>query len=248
MEKALAQLGRSWAVAKKDIRTYYFKGPVLIFGVLFPLFLFLAFYIGRNLPAASLVPGMLGMTLFFTATSVGPVIAPWETRMRTLERLVSAPISLSAIILGDIIAAFAFGLLISLVPLLIGVSLGISAIHPLILGVSLILASLCFSAFGLLLSAIPTDTPSNVMMFSTLLKFPLIFISGVFVPLEGMPSWGRALSTISPLTYFTDLMRYSLQEANYYPPSFDLSILLAFTVLLLFAAVRFHSLSLPKRF
>jgi ABC-2 type transport system permease protein len=33
-----SQLKRSLAVAEKDIRIYYLKGPVLIFGILFPMF------------------------------------------------------------------------------------------------------------------------------------------------------------------------------------------------------------------
>jgi len=39
------------------------------------------------------------------------------------------------------------------------------------------------------------------MMPSTLLCWPLMFISGVFVPLEEMSPWVRAVSYISPLTY-----------------------------------------------
>ena len=34
--------GKVWAIIKKDIQLYYFKGPVVIFGVLSPLFLFLS--------------------------------------------------------------------------------------------------------------------------------------------------------------------------------------------------------------
>ena len=40
---ALQQLRRSLAIARKDIRIYYSKGPVVIFGLLFPVFLFLSF-------------------------------------------------------------------------------------------------------------------------------------------------------------------------------------------------------------
>jgi len=244
----IIQLKRAWAVAKKDIRIYYFKGPVLIFGLLFPLFLFLAFYIGRDLSADFLIPGLIGMALFFTATSVGPVIFPWETRMRTLERLVSAPIGLGAILLGDVLASLIFGILISLVPLLIGFPLGVEVRHPATFAGSLILAALCFSSFGVLLSAPPTDVPANVMMLSSLVKFPLIFISGIFVPLERLPAWGRALAFVSPLTYFTDLMKYSLGNTRYLPVALDLIAMGAFTVFFLGAAIGLHGRSLPRRF
>jgi ABC-2 type transport system permease protein len=79
------QLRRSWAIAKKDIRIYYIKGPVLIFGVFMPLFMFLAFLMGsRQLPLSFLISGLVGMTLFFTATAVSPAIFPWEGSARTL--------------------------------------------------------------------------------------------------------------------------------------------------------------------
>jgi len=65
-----------WAITEKDILMYYSKGPVVIFGVLFPVFLLLAFYVGRELPALFLIPGLLSMTLFFTATPSPPAIAP----------------------------------------------------------------------------------------------------------------------------------------------------------------------------
>jgi ABC-2 type transport system permease protein len=55
------QVRRAWAIAKKDIRIYYFKGPVLIFGIFMPVFLFLAFFMGsRQLPLSFLISGLVG--------------------------------------------------------------------------------------------------------------------------------------------------------------------------------------------
>ena len=58
-----SQLRRSLAVTEKDIRIYYLKGPVLIFGILFPMFLFLAFSVGRSIPLDIMISGLLSMTL-----------------------------------------------------------------------------------------------------------------------------------------------------------------------------------------
>ena len=41
------QLRRAIVVAKKNILIYYIKGPVVIFGLLIPLFLLLAFMVGN---------------------------------------------------------------------------------------------------------------------------------------------------------------------------------------------------------
>ncbi len=245
--KVLEQLRRSLAVAKKDLRVYFLKGPTIIFGLLLPSFLFVAFAIGRDLSTTFLLPGLLGMTLFFTTSAVGPVIAPWETRMRTLERLVSTPIALWGIILGDIIASFTFGLFVTGVVLLVGVGV----LGPHIMTVSLltgtVLAAFCFSSLGLLLSSPPTNDPSRIMMLSTLVKFPLFLISGIFIPLAEMNT-ARVISYISPLTYYVDLSRFSVQKTNYFDPAVNLAALFGFTVLLCVAAMILHKRSLTKRF
>jgi ABC-2 type transport system permease protein len=247
IDESFEQMKRSITIAKKDVLIYYLKGPVIIFGILIPLFLFLAFYIGRDLQRSFLISGLISMTLFFTTTAIGPVAAPWETMMKTLERLASSPIYISTILVGDILASLVFGIVISSVPLMIGISIGVSITHPFIFVLSLVLAAFCFSAMGLLFSATPTSTPSTVMMLSALVKFPLIFISGIFIPVEELPAWGRIIASASPLTYFTDLMRYSLGGSGYYPLSLSLIILLLFTIGFIIIAIKLHEKSLPKR-
>ena len=242
------QFKRSFAIVKKNIRIYYSKGPVVIFGLLVPLFLFVSFYIGRDLPVEALVPGMLGMTAFFTATSVGPAIVPWEARAKTLERLISSPISIWAIFLGDVLSSFLFGALVSVFPVIVSLFIGIEISNLLILGLAIILGTFCFASFSILLSAYPpTDTPASVMMLSSMVKFPLVFISGIFIPIEQLPVWGKTISSISPLTYFTDLARYSIQGVSYYPIELDLIALVAFTIVFLVTAVKVHERTMQKR-
>ncbi|MCX6697898.1 MAG: ABC transporter permease, partial [Methanoregula sp.] len=101
-------------ITEKNMRIYYFKGPVVVFGLLFPLIMFLTFFIGRNLDLVLFFPGFLGMMLFFTASSVGPLITPWEKREKTYERLVSLPVILESIVIGDLLAGAIFGIAITL--------------------------------------------------------------------------------------------------------------------------------------
>lgn len=244
----LSQFKRSLAIMKKDILIYYLKGPVIIFGILIPLFLFLAFLTGsKNLSTDFLISGLIGMTMLFTATSVSPVITPWESQMNTLERLMTYPISIYTLILGDILASVIFGTLITLVPVIIGLAIGVNIIHPFILLSGIILASICFSALGLLLATPPTNAPSNVMMISSLVKFPLVFISGIFIPIESMPFWGKVVASFSPLTYFTDLTRYSLGDGSYYPIILDLMVIVVFTIIFFGLAVKIHKRTMPMR-
>jgi len=241
------QMRRAYAIAKKDVRIYYLKGPVIIFGVLSPAFLFLAFMIGRDLPIDFLLAGLLGMTIFFTSTSVAPVIAPTETQTRNLERLAAAPISVTTILFGDVLASVLFGIAISLVPILLGMALGVTIAHPFILALGIVLAAFCFSAMGLIFSSAPTSMTSTVMMISMMVKFPLVFISGIFIPVQELPSWGQALASLSPLTYITDLCRYSFQGACHYPVMVDIGALLVFLIVFMEIAIKLHERSLPKR-
>jgi ABC-2 type transport system permease protein len=239
---------QSLAIVEKNIRIYYSKGPVIIFGLLMPFFLFLAFYIGRDAPLETLIPGLLGMAAFFTATSVGPAIVPWEARAKTLERLISSPVSLGTIFLGDVLSSFVFGILVSFLAVAASLLFGVGIISPFLLCVGLVLSTFCFASFSILLSAYPpTDNPATIMMLSSLVKFPLIFISGVFIPIEQLPVWGKAISSISPLTYFMDLARYSIQGTSYYPIAVDILVLIAFTVAFLFVAIKIHEHTILKR-
>ena len=242
------QVWRAWAIAKKDIRIYYLKGPVLIFGVFMPLFMFLAFLMGgRQLPLSFLISGLVGMTLFFTATAVSPAIFPWEGQAKTLERLASCPVTVEAIVFGDMIASILFGIGITIVTVIIGLAVGLSLIHGVTLLVGILIAACCFSAIGMLLAVPPTNVPSNIMMLSSLIKFPLVFISGIFVPLEQMPAWGLVLAVCSPLTYFTDLVRYSFTGTHFFAVWIDIAALAVFTVVFTVGTMYLHKRTLPKR-
>ena len=243
----LQQIRRSLAIARKDIRIYYSKGPVIIFGVLFPVFLFLSFTIGRQMTLDFMMPGLLGMILFFTTTSISPIVVPWEAQARTLERLMSCPVRLEAIILGDILASFVFGLGISLVTIIPSLFLGVTVSSSVVFALAVILAAFCFASLGNVFSIPPTNTPATINMLASVVKFPVVFISGIFIPLNELPAWGQVIAYISPLTYFTDIARNSIQGQGHLPVIVDLLVLLVFTSLFLVVALMMHQKTMPKR-
>lgn len=248
--KYFAQLKKSVSIAKKNLRIYYMKGPVIIFGMLLPFFFFLAFWLGRDMSSLMLGTGLVGMAIWFTSTSISPVITPWETRTKTLERLISSPICLSWILFGDMLASALIGFLITIIPLSIAlIALDLTLAHPLVLVLGLVLGSMCFSAIGVLMAALPTDTPADVMMLSSLVKFPVIFVSGIFISVSQLPEWGRAISHLSPLTYLTNLVRWTFgSNGSFWPsPLQNLIILAGLIVLFTALAVFLHKKTLPRR-
>ncbi|MCD6352075.1 MAG: ABC transporter permease [Armatimonadetes bacterium] len=241
-------LKRCWVVAKKDMLVYYARGPVLIFGIFFPACLFFAFALGRGLPPESLAPGLIGMSLFFAGSAVTPAVMPFETRTRTIERLVASPVTMGMILAGDCIAALLFGLFVSALPLAGSLYLiGASPANPWLLVVAILLSATCYSIMGALFSAHPTDNPSGVMTISNLVRLPMIFFSGVFIPVAALPTWGRALAAISPLTYTTELLRASLQGGNYFDPGLCVAMLALFCLVLWPVTVAAHKWAFPRR-
>jgi len=235
------EIAQAWNVAVKDVRVYYFTPPMLMFGLLLPFFLFFSFSVKREIGAAVGVARLLALTTFFTASSAGPVIIPLERRMGTYDRLLAAPMSLVTLLLGKTAVGTFFALSVSLVPLVIGVvvlDVAVVSVGLLLLGI--VLASAAFAAFGIVFASIPTRSVGNIMMPSTLVRWPLMFISGIFIPLEEMAPWARLLAYVSPLTYAQGLMNHAVLGNGFLNVWLDVVLLPLLLVVFLVPAARLH--------
>lgn len=247
-DQFIEQARRSTVVMRKNILIYYAKGPVVIFGLIMPMFLFLAFYLGnRDVSAEYLGARLMAVTVFFTAAAVSPVIIPLEAQLRTLERLTVAPVATWAIVLGDILASFVFCLVITCLPLAALLAIGVSLSCLAMLLPVILLGSFCFSAMGLLFSAPKFNAPSDVMMIASVVKFSMVFVSGVFVPLAELPSWIGPVALLSPMTYFMDLVQYMIDGSHYLPVIVDVVALSTFTILLVAVVMMAHQKTMPTK-
>ena len=244
LERFLAETAQAWAIAVKDVRVYYAQPPMIMFGLLMPFFMFFSFSVGRGLGTETSVARMLALTTFFTASSAGPVILPMERRTRTIDRMLVAPLSLVTMLLAKTLVGAFFGIAVSLVPLLGGLLVfGSKVVDPLLLTVGLVGGSLAFSALGILLASFPSDSPGAIMMPSTLLRWPLLFISGIFVPLAEMSPCSRAASYVSPLTYSQDLLNWAVLGTGVQSLALDLLALPLSLAVFLVPAMKLHAIS-----
>ena len=236
MEVPLALRG-IFVITGKNMRLYYTKPPVLMFGLLFPLFMFFAFFVGRKLDLVTFFPAFLAMMLFFTASSVGPLITPWEKREKTYERLLSYPVTQDSIILGDVVAGAVFGIGISiLVWIASTIFVPVAIMNTGLFALAFVLGTLSCAALGALLASPASDSPPNVMIFSNLIRFPLIFISGIFVPLAQMEGFGLVLAYCSPLTYLVDLFNAAMSGRSVFSPVADCGVLIGISAIFILAA------------
>lgn len=237
----------AWAIGEKDIRIYYLRSGSLIFGILFPFSMFLSYIVGRNVSVAQAIPILVAQTLFFASSSIGPMTIPLERRLRTFDRYLSAPISLRTVLVGKTISGFIYGLVVSSIPIIVGILFFQSTVtNILALIVGMILSAFCFAAMGLMFASIPGQHPGQVMMPMNFVRIPLLFISGVFIPISELPEWGQILSGFSPLTHTIEMVKAGLGGENIFGPFLNVGGLAFYLTAFLFVGIRFHMINQKK--
>ncbi|MBD3182000.1 hypothetical protein GF312_06900 [Candidatus Poribacteria bacterium] len=241
--RTIGALGQAWAIAVKDLRTYYFNPPMVMFGLIMPVLLFFSFSVrrGTELSPQLGIINLSSMILFFTASTAGPVILILERRTRTMDRLMTAPLSMSCLLFGKAMVGLVFAVSVDLIPIIIGITIfKVRIQNPPLLAGAVILSAMSFSALGVWFGSFPVRSVGNVMMPSTLLRWPLLFVSGIFIPLSNLPKWVRVVSYISPLTYAHDAIKHAVTGSGSQSLILDMMILPFFLVLFLLLAIRLY--------
>jgi len=102
----------------------------------------------------------------------------------------------------------------------------------------LVVGALCFVGFGIMLSA-RTQTQEDYAQIVLPFSMPMMFVSGVFYPIETMPWILQKIAYIFPLTYLNDAMRaIMLKGQSLADVWIDLAVLLAFTLLFFIIGVK----------
>ena len=191
-----------------------------------------------------LVPAVLGMTVMMSCMmGMGASIAG-ERETGELARLFMTPTSISTVVGGKI----ASKLIVELVRALILIFMAIVLFNVSIKGgilqtfIVLFFGALCFVGFGIMLSA-RTNTQEDYTQIAMPFSMPMMFVSGVFYPIETMPWILQKIAYIFPLTYLNDAMRgVMIKGQSLGDVWLDLVILLGFTALFFIIGVkRFNS-------
>ncbi len=183
-----------------------------------------------------LAPGILMMSVF-TASFVSGVSVILDKERGFMKELLVAPASRAGSIvgrsLGDATIAIVQGLLILALslPLASGIKLGGIPLAA----VSAFLVGLTFSGVGIFL-ALRIRSMEGFQVILNLIMLPLLFLSGAFFPIDGLPGWMKVLSLVNPMTYGVDLARWSLVGVSSFGPGLDLAVLGAVAALALFIA------------
>lgn len=184
-------------------------------------------------------PGIIAMVVMMALMTGLPHAISYEKDMGTLDGMLAAPINRLSIILGKVAAQTIRGMIQGFIILLLAVVLfGVVIEGNILLVIALIILTVfSFVGLGILITSFTENEETATMVMMTLM-FPMMFLSGVFFPLQQMPGYMQTFAHFLPLTYATTALRKVMVLGADLPAvSTEVTILVGFGIILLLVAV-----------
>jgi ABC-2 type transport system permease protein len=186
-----------------------------------------------------IAPGIMAMTVMMSVMTGLPVAISQEKEIGTMDGMMVAPINRLSILLGKTAAQTARGLIQGVIILALAIGIFGVAIQGNILLVFalLLLGVFSFVGLGIVITSFTKDQETAQMLMMTLM-FPMMFLSGVFFPVQQMPGFMQTISHFLPLTYAADALRKVMVLGAGIPQiSNELIILVVFGVVMIAIAL-----------
>jgi ABC-2 type transport system permease protein len=155
-----------------------------------------------------MIPGLMGMVLYFLTALFTSMSIVREREQGTIEQLIVTPVRSLEIIIGKIAPYVIIAFLNVLEVLALGVywfGVPIKGSLGLLLALSAIFL-LTSLGIGIFISSV-SNTQQEAMLLTFLTMFPSIFLAGFFFPIEAMPGWLQTVTYIIPLRYMLVVIR-----------------------------------------
>ncbi|MFP4285925.1 MAG: ABC transporter permease, partial [Desulfovermiculus sp.] len=189
------------SILVKDMRTYYLKPPNISWGLIFPLAWTAMFFIksGSGLGSIpSLLPAVVAVSILFGTTSMLAVTVTFEKKQRSFERLLLAPIPLEILMLAKTSGAILFGIANAFVPVIMAAFLmDITQVAWTAFIPAVVLISVSSTFLGLFI-AVAVREVFEAQTFSNFFRFPMLFLCGLFFPIQQLPVFLKPISFALP--------------------------------------------------
>ncbi len=184
-------------------------------------------------------PGIISMVVMMSLMTGLPHAISYEKDMGTLDGMLVAPINRLSIILGKVIAQTVRGMVQGFIIFVLAVFLFGVVIYgsiPLVIGL-ILLTVFSFVGLGILITSFADKEETATMVMMTLM-FPMMFMSGVFFPIQQMPWYMQDVSRLLPLTYAARALRkVVVLGAGVSAVSTEIAVLFGFGLVLLLIAL-----------
>ncbi len=229
-----------WNILKKDMRNYYLKPPNISWGIIFPVAWTLMVFLksGTSLDIRGLLPGVMCLSVLFGTTSMLSVTITFERKSRSFERLLIAPIDLGLLMLAKTTGAIVFGIFNGFVPVIFALFMtDLSGINWLLVLGGVFLIAVTSTFLGLFI-AVSVSEVFEAQTFSNFFRFPMIFLCGLFIPVQVLPIFLRPISYSMPLTYGADILNAVISGKGHIGLLMSFLILIGFSIVLFSVSTR----------
>ncbi len=206
-----------WVVAFRELLHFISDRTRIISSLMFPLMFLVVFGAGFSRIVGGLAggvdfihfvyPGIVAMTVLTSSLLSGTSVVV-DREHGFLKEVLVAPLSRVGIILGKALGGSLTSLSQGIVMLAIAPMIGLSITPLLIVKLlpTLLILSLSLSGLGILM-ATRMHSQQGFQFLMQLIVFPLMFLAGVFFPVDGVPVWLQVVAKVNPLTYGVDAIR-----------------------------------------
>lgn len=162
-----------------------------------------------------MVPGIIVLLVTMITFFLSGMNIVREKEIGTLEQMNVTPIKKYQFIIGKLLPFWILGMFI----LFFGMNIGRFMFNVPLLGnpaIILLFASiyiLVFLGMGFLISNF-TDTQQQAMFIAWFFVVVFILMSGLFTPIESMPSWAQKMTELNPIRYFIEVIRMVMLKGS----------------------------------
>ncbi len=162
-------------------------------------------------------PGIIGMTVFNTSIFSALSIVQ-DREFGFMKEIMVSPVPRVHIALGKTLGgatvALMQGVLMFIFVPFIGLDLNLGIVLRIIPAIFLV--AFTISSIGILIAS-RLKSAQGFQVIVQLLVFPMLFLSGAYFPLNGMPGWMNVIVKLNPLTYAVDLFKKIILEYHKMP-------------------------------
>jgi ABC-2 type transport system permease protein len=254
-----ALLLRDLTVLKKNIGVFIARTLIQPFLLVF-VFLYVFPQIGEGVGAGSpgglsafatiLVAGIVGLSIMFQGIqAVALPLANEFGYTKEIEDRVLAPLPVSMVAIGKVVAGAIQGLIAAVIVFPIAAVVHAQGVQPNLsvhwaeLLTLIPLTCIMTSALGLVLGT--RIAPRNIGLMFGFIVLPLTFLGGTYYPWVSLAAvkigpfpWLQALVCLNPLIYVTEGFRAALTTAPHMPLYVIYPVLIAFSALFIWAGIK----------
>jgi len=206
-----------WVVAYRELLRFVQERSRLFSSFVMPLIFLVIFgagfgeLVGSMTPGVDYIqfmyPGILAMTVLMSSLMSGISIV-WDREFGFLKEILVSPLGRGGIILGKAVGGAVVAVLQAFVMLILAPILGVSLSFTMVVELMLLIVIVSISLSGLgLLVASRMQSQQGFQVVIQLIIMPLIFLAGIFYPVNNVPVWMEVISKVNPLTYGVDAIR-----------------------------------------